>query len=176
MGPIADPDSFDRLVREHLPAAQRFAVRLTGDPDSAEELAQDALARAARGWQTFDGRSAFRTWLFQVVVNAFRDRLRGRRDDAPEALSDQLPDVRAPDPVAEAAAGELGELVARLVSSLPPRQREVLVLCAYENLSAPEAAAVLGVSPQNVRTSLHLARERLRGQLAPYLNEVRSER
>jgi RNA polymerase sigma-70 factor (ECF subfamily) len=87
-----------------------------------------------------------------------------------------LLDRRTPDPAVAAEAGELAELTAQLVSALPPRQREVLVLIAYESLSAPEAAAVLGISHQNVRTCLHLARERLRQQLAPYLGEIRSER
>lgn len=196
MGPIADRTIFDQLVLEHLSAALRFAVRLTGDPDEAEEVVQDALAGAARGWKSYAGRggATFRTWLFQVVVNAFRDRLEraGRRQDVAAGgvgrsgdavrgaghhpLTEQLPDPRALDPSAAAQAGELGEMTARLVSALPPRQREVLVLCAYENLSAPEAAAVLGISHQNVRTCLHLARERLRQQLAPYLGEIRSER
>lgn len=171
MGDAADRESFDRLVREHLPAAQRFAVRLTGEVDAAEDLVQEALARAARGWRSFGGRSAFRTWLFQIAVNVFRDGLRARaaapRRDGNEPAD--RPDPRAPDPPAEAAAGELGRLVAGFVSALPPRQREVLVLVAYENLSPGEAAAVLGLTPQNVRTNLHLARERLREQLKPYL-------
>jgi RNA polymerase sigma-70 factor (ECF subfamily) len=195
MGPIADRTIFDQLVLEHLSAAHRFAVRLTGEGDEAEEVVQDALARAARGWRTYSGRggATLRTWLFQVVVNAFRDRLEraGRRQDVAAGgeagsgdagggsdrhpLTEQLPDPRALDPAAAAQAGELGEMTARLVSALPPRQREVLVLCAYENLSAPEAAAVLGISHQNARTCLHLARERLRQQLAPYLGEIRSE-
>ena len=177
MGPIADRTIFDQLVLEHLSAAHRFAVRLTGEPDEAEEVVQDALTRAAHGWRTYTGRggATFRTWLFQVVVNAFRDRL-GRAGRRQEELTEQLPDPRAPDPAAAAEAGELAELTARLVSGLPPRQREVLVLCAYENLSALEVADVLGISHQNVRTCLHLARERLRQQLAPYLGEIRSER
>src|SRR5688500_13716184 len=172
MGPIADRTIFDQLVLELLSAAHRFAVRLTGERDEAEEVVQDALARAARGWRTYSGRggASFRTWLFQVVVNAFRDRLEraGRRQDVGAGgdggsgdagsgtnhhpLTEHLPDPRAPDPAAAAEAGELGTLAARFVSEPPPRQREVLVLCAFENLSALEVAGVLGISHQNVRT------------------------
>ena len=57
MGWTADRDTFDRLMLEHLSAAQRFAVRLTGNVDEAEDVVQDALLRAARGWQTFRGES-----------------------------------------------------------------------------------------------------------------------
>src|SRR4051794_6345658 len=63
MGWTGDHDSFDRLMREHLPAAHRFAMRLTGEPHEAEEVLQDALLRVARSWQTFRGESSFRTWL-----------------------------------------------------------------------------------------------------------------
>ena len=178
MGPIADRHTFDRLVREHLAAAHRFAIRLTGDLDAAEELVQEALGRAAGAWRTFAGRSSFRTWLLQIVVNAFRDRLRRRGIDVSAELPDgqvcDMADRRAADPVAEASAGELGRIVAGMVSSLPPRQREVLVLVAYEQLSPSEAAAVIGVTEQNARTNLHFARERLRRQLEPYLGERRS--
>jgi RNA polymerase sigma-70 factor, ECF subfamily len=178
MGPIADRHTFDRLVREHLSAAHRFAIRLTGDADVAEELVQEALGRAAGAWRSFAGRSSFRTWLLQIVVNAFRDHLRRRGVDASAELPDgqghDVADRRAPDPLAEASAGELGRIIAGMVSSLPPRQREVLVLVAYEHLSPTEAAAVMGVTEQNARTNLHFARERLRRQLEPYLGERRS--
>jgi hypothetical protein len=69
-----DPDSFDRLMREHLPAAQRFAMRLTGDPHEAEEVVQDALLRVARSWQTFRGEASFRTWMLRIVIHAAHDR------------------------------------------------------------------------------------------------------
>ena len=80
-------------------------------------------------------------------------------------------DRSATEPPAEAAARELGVIVARHVSALPPRQREVLVLIAFEEHSAAEAARVLDISEQNVRTNLHLAREKLRELLAPFLSE-----
>src|SRR3954466_7708469 len=54
-----DRHTFDRLMLGHLLPAQRFAVRLTGDADAAEEVVQEALVRAARGWATFRGRSTF---------------------------------------------------------------------------------------------------------------------
>ena len=164
-----DRSTLDRLVREHLPAALRFAVRLTGDLDTAEEVVHEALLRAARGWASFRGESQFRTWLFRIVINASHDQRRLR--EPPAALPDELCDEKARDPAAIAQAGELAELIARLVSSLPPRQREVLVLITYEGLRPREVAEVLGISEGNVRTNLHLARERLRKHLAPYLAE-----
>ena len=165
-----DRATLDRLVSEHLPAALRFAVRLTGDLNAAEEVVQEALLRAARGWSTFRGQAQFRTWLCRIVINAWHDHRTAR--EPPAALPEDLPDDRAGDPAAAAQAAELAEIIARLVSALPPRQREVLVLTVYEGLGPHEVADVLGIREGNVRTNLHLARERLRKQLAPYLAEM----
>ncbi|MGH7176315.1 MAG: RNA polymerase sigma factor, partial [Tepidisphaeraceae bacterium] len=102
---------------------------------------------------------------FSIVINVFRDR---RETGAIEASPD-VPDPNASEPSAEIESLEFGQLVARHVSSLPLRQREVLVLIAFENLSIGEAATVLGISEQNVRTNLHYARERLRQKLTPFV-------
>lgn len=160
---------FDRLVAEHLPAALRFAIRLSGRTDLAEEIVQEAMLRAARSWQTFRGESQFRTWLFRIVVNVFRDGA-GRRP-AHDPLTDDAADPSQGPPSDEAMAAELGELVAQSVAKLPPRQREVLVLSVYEGLAPRQVAAVLGISEANVHTTLSLARARLRRSLASYLAE-----
>jgi RNA polymerase sigma-70 factor (ECF subfamily) len=170
MGRSADKPSLDRLVAAHLSEAMRLAIRLTGDPQEAEEVVQEALLRVARGWKSFRRQARFRTWLFRIVINAFRDRLRAR--PATESLPEDVPDARAADPPAEAAAAELGRLVAARVSALPPRQREVLILTAYEGLAPPEVAKIVGISRANVHATLHAARRRLRKELAPHLATV----
>ena len=166
---VIDRTTFDRLVLEHLPAAQRFAIRLTGDPDTAEDLVQDALLKAHRSWQTFRGESRFQTWLFQIIVNCFRDRLRTQIAATPR-VNESHADPAAGRPELQLQSDELGELVAREVSTLPPRQREVLVLIVYEDLSIRETATLLGLSEQNVRTNLHFARERLKERLKLHLS------
>jgi RNA polymerase sigma-70 factor (ECF subfamily) len=164
-----DRTTFDRLVLEHLPAAQRFAIRLTGDANAAEDLMQDALLKAHRSWQTFRGESRFQTWLFQIVVNCFRDGL--GRDDPNSPLDESVEDARVVEPAQSLQGCELGELIGKEVSSLPPRQREVVVLVTYEDLSIREVAGMLSLSEQNVRTNLHYAREALRRRLRKYLDE-----
>jgi RNA polymerase sigma-70 factor, ECF subfamily len=166
-----DRATFDRLVQEHLPAAERLAVRLTGQTQTAEDLVQNALLRACRGWKTFAGRRAFRTWLFQIVVHAFRDDISRRSPRPSESLETQERDRRPNDPPTLAAAAELGRIVAGAVSRLPPRQREVIVLHTYQQLTDAEVAAALNTTSQNVRTTLHLARQRLRVVLRAYLSE-----
>lgn len=165
-GMVVDRTTFDRLVLEHLDAAHRFAIRLCGDANDAEDVMQDALLRAHRGWTTFKGESKFKTWLFQVVLNCFRDFVAARRRLA-TASEEQVDDATGPSD--EAETKELGELIAREVSKLPARQREVLVLSAYEQVSNAEVASMLAMSEQNVRTTLHLARQRLKERLSKYI-------
>jgi RNA polymerase sigma-70 factor (ECF subfamily) len=170
MAPPADRASLDQWVSAHLSEALRLAIRLTGDPVEAEEVVGEALVRVARGWKSFRGEARFRTWLFRIVINAFRDRVAAR--PATEQLDEDLPDRRAADPATLAAAAELGRLIAARVSALPPRQREVVILTCYEGLSPQEAAEVLGTTRANVHATLHVARRRLRRELARHFSET----
>lgn len=172
MPPGDNHDRLDRLVTEDLPSALRFALRLTGCPEAAEEVVQEALYRAARGADSFAGRAQFRTWFYRIVISAFRDHrtAAARRDGAGE-LPGELADPRGADPAAAALADELRDVIARRVSALPVRQREVLVLIAYEQMRPCDVAEVLAISVSNVHATLHYARQRLREELAPYLAE-----
>jgi RNA polymerase sigma-70 factor (ECF subfamily) len=164
--------SLDVLVREHLPAAMRFATRLSGNTHEAEEIVQEALLRAVRRINSYRGESDFRTWLWRIVINVFRDRLRCPRlsttsvDELSEA-SDQ-----GSEPDATLMARELSERIAREVSRLPPRQREVLVLVSYEGLGVPQVAELLSISQANVHSTLSAARGKLREILAAYFKSA----
>lgn len=162
--------SLDELVHAHLSRTLRFAIRLTGDRETAEEIVQESLLRAARGWKSFRGESEFRTWLFRIVINVFRDRQRARHA-RPCSLPAHLQNPGQLSPPDVAINRELGRLVASRISALPPRQREVLVLTAFEGLTLREVAATLAISEANVHSTLHVARQRLKRELAPYLVE-----
>jgi RNA polymerase sigma-70 factor (ECF subfamily) len=165
--------AFDRLVVAQIPSLLRFAIRLCGDPDAAEDLVQEALLRAARTFGTFRGRSTIATWLTRIVINVFRDHVEARR---PVCQPEVHPGDLSSDPSRQAQSREFAELVAQCVSRLPPRQREVLVLIAYESFSTRDAAEMLQISEQNVRTNLHLAREKLKEDLSVYVKEPTRER
>jgi RNA polymerase sigma-70 factor (ECF subfamily) len=170
MARSSESNELDRLVTQHLPSALQFATRLTGTLDAAEDVLQEALVRVARSWKSFRKEAEFRTWLFRIVINVFRDRCAvPKRADG--TLSIDVADKRGGDPAIEAQDVELGQLIAARVSDLPPRQREVMVLTAYEGLSAKEVGELLGISESNVYSTLGVARERLRKELAPYFAE-----
>jgi RNA polymerase sigma-70 factor, ECF subfamily len=171
--PAGNETSLDQLVEQHLPGALRFAVSLTGDPGTAEEILQDALVRVARGWKGFRNEASFRTWLYRIVINVFRSHV--AKTSPVGRLTDDPVDAAAIDPADASQLAELKRLVAAKVSALPPRQREVFVLLTYEGLTVEEAAETLGITPANVHSTLHVARTRLREQLAPFLAEQPDE-
>ena len=160
---------FDELVSASLPAALRFAVRLTGRLDKAEEVVQEAMLSASRSWKTYRGDSQFQTWLFRIVVNTFRSWL--ARPAVPKTLALDVVDPSQRSPSEAASAGELSETVAACVADLPLRQREVVVLSVYEGLDAGQIAKVLSMSIENVYSTLSVARAKLRRQLGAYLAE-----
>jgi RNA polymerase sigma-70 factor (ECF subfamily) len=116
-----DLDRFDQLVRDHLPQTLRLAVRLCGNVTQAEDVVQDAMLRAARGWRGFRGESSFRTWIFRLTINAWHDQL--RRRPPPDTLECDPDDHRIAGPLADASARELGEIVVHSVSTLPRSRR-----------------------------------------------------
>ena len=166
--------SLDDLVREHLPAVLRFATRVSGNTHAAEELVQEALLRAVRSWSSFRGEAGFRTWLWRIVINVFRDRLRARSLPGAglEGEPELMMDPRSVEPIDAAMAGELEQRIAQEVSRLPPRQREVLVLTVYEGMSVRSVAEVVGIREANVHATLSAARAQLRTKLARYFNSL----
>ena len=163
-----DRETFDRLISS-LSAAERFATRLTGDPASAEDILHDAIVKAAGAAARFSRRKQFQD---VVVSNRFESlsRSNSRQPDEGPA-TEEIADRAAVDPALAGEQRELGEIIAGHVSSLPPREREVLVLIAYEQMSPVDVAKMLEMTEQNVRTTLFHARQRMKQKLAKYLQE-----
>jgi RNA polymerase sigma-70 factor (ECF subfamily) len=157
-GPI-DRHTVDQLVVAHLPAALRLARRLANNPDTAEEIVQEALCRVLSGWKSFRGEASFSTWMMQIVVNAARDRGRRQRDSS--ELPRDIRDSSAVEPNEQLAVAELGEIIRAAIDGLPDRQREVALLSLGEGLGASEVAYILQTTEANVHTCLHLARKRI---------------
>ena len=149
-----------------MPRVYRFALRLSNDPHTAEDLTQETFLRAWRQRGRLRERRAARVWLFRIAANLWRDRLRRERSPVARAgpLEDVAPDrTRSPERLA-ADREELGRALEAL-NALPSRQREVLYLSACEGLGSAEVAEVLGISPEAAKANLSLARKKMREQL-----------
>jgi len=164
-----DPD-LERQLEEHHEAAFGWALSCCGwDRATAQDVLQTAYLKVLQGRAKFAGRSSFRTFLFGVIRRTAAEHRRAgmlrrvlplsRLDGRPEGRSSEI------DP---AMAVERSEEAARLVAALralPGRQREVLHLVFYQDLSIAEAAEVIGVSLGTARTHYERGKQRLRGLL-----------
>ncbi len=158
------PAGFEELVVRWGPTILKLAYRLTGDLEEARDIRQQALMRTYHSAETFEGRSRFFTWLYRVVVHLCRDgqRRRAVRERAQDTSARNGRAVEVTSPASLAEAGDTAQRVARAVRGLPEREREVLVLRHYHDLSFPEVAAVLDLPATTVKSRLARGLERLR--------------
>lgn len=159
--------SFEALVVAYQAPLYRFALRLTGCGEDAEEIVQDGFVRAYRALDGYDaGRIralSLRPWLYQITLNVFRNRARGRHL-ATAPLDGDIVDGRSgPERTVEAAEGRL--VVARLLATLPERYRVAVILHHIEELTYGEIAAVLGQPEGTVKAHVHRGLRSLRTAL-----------
>lgn len=172
-----DSQALEALLDRHQAQIYRFGMKMCRDPEDAKDVLQDTLIAMARGVREFRGASSISTWLY-TIARSFCIKKRRRSKFAPAAdhsldtdvasEAAQLADpARGPD---EALAGKQVEhALEGAIGALEPMYREVLVLRDVEGLSAAEAAEVLGLSVQAVKSRLHRARLAVREQVAPLL-------
>ena len=169
-----DQAAFLELYERHRNAVFRFAYRLLGSFETAEDITHDcflSLIRRPEGFQA--ARGGLRTYLYAAARNLSLKHFRSAsREDALEELSLEPPMPLKEQPLHRLLDEELSQRVKEAVISLPPLQREALVLFEYEGLALSEIADVVGSDVGTVKARLHRARERLRSTLRPYLNST----
>jgi RNA polymerase sigma-70 factor, ECF subfamily len=138
-----------------------FAWRMTGSPEVAEDIAQDCFLQLFRSPGHYDGRRGpIRAWLLGVARNLVLKRWRA--EGRWTSLDDEVIAVEQP-----SGDCRVDERVAQAVHSLPPLQREVLILVEYEGLTLEEAADAVAAEIGTVKARLHRARNNLRRMLEP---------
>lgn len=151
-------------ITAEIPRLRRYARALTGDPERADDLVQDCLERAWARQHHYDGSSELRPWLFTILHNLHANAARSYHRRPVFVDADALAEAG---PVAPGHDGELAlRDLGRAMERLSDEQRTVLLLVGVEELSYPQAAAVLGVPVGTVMSRLSRARERLRQLLA----------
>ena len=165
-----DVNAFEGLVKEYEKNVYNLALRMTGDPEDAADMAQDAFIKAYSSLSSFRGDSKFSVWLFRIVSNLCLDFLRSRKrrptvslsveNDEGEDMEFEIADEsQSPETLLEQKLTR--EAVRRGLDSLPPEQRQILLLREIQGLSYEEIAQVLALESGTVKSRIFRARKRL---------------
>ncbi|WP_128376766.1 SigE family RNA polymerase sigma factor [Streptomyces cavernae] len=149
---------FQEFVKARWTRLVRTAYLLTGDAQLAEDLTQTALAKAYRSWRRVSRSASPEAYVRRMLVSCNSDRFRKRR--VKEALTPSPPDVPGPDEPSS-RVDTRGVLMAAL-AELPPKQRAVVVMRYWEDLSEAEVAEVLGCSLGTVKSQASKGLAKLR--------------
>jgi RNA polymerase sigma-70 factor (ECF subfamily) len=162
--------AFQILYERYRDPIFRFAYRLLGSVEAAEDVVHDCFLSLIKEPGRFDStRASLRTYLYAAARNQAAKRYQSfGRETAIDELADEPRSADRQGPMALVLEDELAGEVARAIASLPPLQREALVLFEYEDLSLAEIAAVVGADSGTVKGRLFRAREKLRARLDRY--------
>ena len=162
--------AFGELVQRHRDGVMNVVFRMCGDPDLAEETAQEAFIRVWQNLSRYKPGYPFRNWVYKIAVNLAYDALRRRKLELDIEEIPLRSSLEEPEKALEAR--ERAELVRKSLLALPPDSRAALVLREYEGLTYQEIAATLGIPLGTVMSRLNYARDRLRQSLAATLEAL----
>jgi RNA polymerase sigma-70 factor (ECF subfamily) len=153
-------DEFVRIAMPHTRSLLRVARRLSSNPATAEDLVQETMFLAWRGFHQFQPGTNIRAWLFRILLNAFNAEGRKLRS-TPATVPLQSREFYADTHLQTAAE------IAQVLDELGLEQRTALLLVVVEGFTCREAAGILSVPIGTVMSRLGRAREELRKRLAP---------
>lgn len=175
-------EAFNRLVLKHQQRAFNIALRFLGNPEDAEEVAQDAFVKAHRSLKLFRGEASFQTWLYKIILNLARNKHRRRMRrrgyqtvslDAPRSYEEREAPREVPDerlsPQRYLGDREIQERIQTGLLALATEHRQVIILRHIEGLAYMEIAKILNCREGTVKSRLHRARKELRALLKDLL-------
>ena len=165
-----DANAFEYLVAAYEKNVYNLALRMTGSPEDAEDMAQEASLKAYSSLDSFRGDSKFSVWLYRIVSNVCLDFLRRQKkrqsfslsmeDDDGEQTELELPDLsRLPEEELEKKLTR--DAVRRGLAQLPEDARQILLLREIQGLSYEEIGETLGLEPGTVKSRIFRARKKL---------------
>ena len=171
---VAERARFEEEALTHADQLYRIALRLSGSPQTAEELVQEAYVRAFRGWRGYRPGSNLAAWLATILRNVFLDEARKQsRRPAQESFEDTSEYylynhlTESGSEPQEAVLNKLsGGAIVDALGDVPPAFREVVVLVDIGDFSYQDAADILGVPIGTVMSRLHRGRRALKQSLA----------
>lgn len=156
----------------------RWALVRTGDPDDADDVAQEVSMALHRRLDQFGGRSRFSTWLYRLAANAASElhRRSRRRREVHGLASDETVTAALDERIAGLADRRIADTVRGFFATLPDRQRELVDLVDLQGYTAAQAAEMLEIEPATARTHLFRGRRALRERLLETYPTLREDR
>lgn len=167
---------FERLVRKHQRDIFNAALRMTGDPADAEDVAQEALVKAYCAFEQFELGTNFRAWILRIVTNTYINEFRRRRrtpemttwDELSREELGKLADEDEDSPELAALAGAIDAEVEQALAEIPDVFREAVIMCDMHGMAYGEIAEALGVPIGTVRSRIARGRGLLQEKLKDY--------
>jgi len=168
-----DQAAFLQLYDRYREPIFRFAYRLLGSVEIAEDVTHDCFLSLIRKPENFrPERASLKTYLYAAARNLAMKHFRNQgRETGMDEVSEEPKEASSRGPLRRLLDEELATQVREAILSLPPLQREALILFEYEGLSLSEVAEIEGTDVGAVKARLYRAREGLRRILSPYLKD-----
>ncbi len=173
-----EEEAFDRLVERYSPMVWSLLTRFLGRGETREDLVQETFLRVVKARGRYQPSARFSTYLYRIVYNLAINESQRRRtlvsldqpsgEDKDSTMGEALTGEVA-EPSAELERDDVITAVRAAVEALPEGQRMALILAKYHDTSYAEIAEILESSEKAIKSLVHRARERLREQLAPFL-------
>ena len=175
---VTPPSEFEELVRPHVDALYRTALRMTGQGAAAEDLVQDCFLKAWKNLHRFERGTNFKAWIFTILTNAYINEYR-RKSRAPARVTDfaevepagaeEVPQLSAQD--VGRLGDRLGDRAKKALEKVPDEFRVIFLMATIEEMSYRDIAAMLGIPIGTVMSRLFRARRMLREELAEFARE-----
>jgi RNA polymerase sigma-70 factor (ECF subfamily) len=163
-------EAFTRLVEEYQTHVYNLCYRMLGDPEAAEDAAQETFLRAYQNIHRYDRSRSFATWLLSIGAHYCIDRLRRRKlpvfsmdQENEEGTAFEIPDASSPDPEGETTKREDRDRLHGLLKELDETDRAAVIMRYWYDYSEIEIAESLNLTVSAVKSRLHRARRALAG-------------
>jgi RNA polymerase sigma-70 factor (ECF subfamily) len=152
-----DVSKLSILFERHHRALFNFFVRLTANRELAEDLVQDVFLRILKYRETYQAKTSFTAWMYQVARSAHIDNLRKKKPES--QWNEELPEPASAEPQADEAIRKRQEvaLLGRALQSLPVEKRELLILTRFKNVKYQEMGQLLGCDANAVKLRVYRA-------------------
>ena len=176
-----DDEAFTNLVETYQKPVYNLCYRMLGEPEAAEDAAQETFLKVYQNLARYDRERSFATWLLSIAAHHCIDRLRRRRfnsvsiDEDEEGQTD-IPDRSAPDPESETAKRQEREHLHDCLQSLDPTDRAAVIMRYWQDCSEVEIAQALKLTVPAVKSRLHRARRAMADLWEEKPAHVRTER